>query len=270
MLYGGTITNGCVRTFKRLCAYTVQRTKSTLWKTCVFRPVRSLKKKGPSSATFTTGDQSDFRLEVEGVGTLHMAAPLTRRNENEHRAFETLPGEGHRIMWLSGGDLSMLKGLGHGLCGEHTVCKPMSKDKPHIDGCRFQKLQNMRSAFKDELKKSSAMRDADTKTWDRKHKLGYELWRDWSLDDLFGTYLEIVGMHDAEGVALMAWEMVLKKLRLMGMGSCAKLFNARYHPVTGQMGVWDRFNMVRLMHKTKVALLLRPQKRKMAVRLPKQ
>ena len=190
--------------------------------------------------------RGESTMQIDDVGELHLAAPLSSSGHPPPGIFEKQPNEPHRIMWLSDGDLTMLTGLGEGLCGADVVGKEVSTTVPHVDGCRFHKMKNMRAAFNRAKKEVTISRNKDPRKWDKDYKLGYLLGHNLSLDQLFGTLLDIVGMHDAEGVALTAWDLTIKKCKLMGMIHFAKQFNENYNPVNGKTGVWGRFNMVRI------------------------
>ena len=146
------------------------------------------------------------------------------------------------MAWISDGDLSMCTNMREGM-GDGRAADNRSNIPTPIWGCAFHKYKTLKGMCTRELKLAwAAKKNGERHFGTFACSVLLDGTNDY--DRILNGLVDICMNTDHPGVGILAWEMVLRKLKLIGMLRFALRLNKFHHPVTGRQGTWGRWNMV--------------------------
>jgi hypothetical protein len=181
-----------------------------------------------------------WKQEYPGLGSMVHAFPKIRFDKNI--SFKRVLAEPQYMMWMSDGDLGMLLGLRAGM-GEGESAINRSGIDTCINGCAFHKLGALRKLCNASIK-SACHQYKTVKGVGYTKGASLILEGNPNYDTLFGGLVDEAINTDDEQIGLVAWNLFLRKARLLGMDSFAAHMTRYHHPQTGRQGVWGRWNML--------------------------
>ena len=145
------------------------------------------------------------------------------------------------VMFMSDGDLNMLKDLRRGM-GMGRMALNRNNIESNICACAYHRLGTIRKMCDRYIGLSYA-----AKTFGKR---GYNVSGSHLLDgvkkyhNIFGDLVDECMNTDSRGIGEQAWRMVLRKATLIGMVEFAAHLDKYHNPVHGLQGPWGRWNQV--------------------------